>query len=83
MMKIIIEHHFAGIPKGRRFDRCFSSDHLKFIYTKWFQNYIDGLDYIRTQQTMAWGILKTEAANETTVGGACLWDDPWNPPQNN
>ena len=45
MMKIIIEHHFAGIPKGRRSDRCFFSDHLKFIYTKLFQNYIDGLDY--------------------------------------
>ena len=71
-MKIIIEHHFAGIPKGRRSDRCFFSDHSKFIYTKWFQNYIDGLNYIRTQQTMAWGVLKTEAANETTGGGlAC------------
>ena len=23
MMKIIIEHHFAGIPKGRRSDRFF------------------------------------------------------------
>ena len=43
-MKIIIEHHFAGIPKGRRSDRCFFSDHLKFIYAKLFQNYIDGLD---------------------------------------
>ena len=34
MMKIIIEHHFAGIPKGRRSDRFFSSDHLKFIYIR-------------------------------------------------
>ena len=48
MMKILIEHHFAGIPKGRRSDRCFFSDRLKFIYTKLVQNYIDGLDYIRT-----------------------------------
>jgi len=23
MLKIIIEPHFAGIPKGRRFYRCF------------------------------------------------------------
>ena len=55
MMKIIIEHHFAEIPKGRRSDSFFFSDHLKliYIYTKLFQNYIDGLDYIRTQQTMA------------------------------
>ena len=52
-MKIIIEHHFAEIPKGRRSYRCFFSDHLKCIYTKLFQNYVDGLDYIGTQQTMA------------------------------
>ena len=45
MMKIIIEHHSAGIPKGRRSYRCFLSDHLKVIYTKLFQNFIDGLDY--------------------------------------
>ena len=33
MMKIIIEHHFAGIPKGRRSYRFFlGSDHLKSIY---------------------------------------------------
>ena len=31
MMKIIIEHHFAGIPKGRRSDRFF----FLFFLTTW------------------------------------------------
>ena len=35
MMKIIIEHHFAGIPKGRRSDRFFFFRPLEvYIYTK-------------------------------------------------
>ena len=39
MMKIIIEHHFAEIPKGRRSDSLFFfSDHLKFIYI-YIRNY--------------------------------------------
>ena len=54
-MKVIIDYHFAGIPKGRRSYRYFFSDHLKYIYIyymKLSQNNIDELDYIRTQQTM-------------------------------
>ena len=45
MLKIIIEHHFAGIPKGRRSYRCFFLPLEVYIYTNLFQNYIDGLDY--------------------------------------
>ena len=45
MLKIIIEHHFAGIPKGRRSYRCFFLPLEVYIYTNLFQNYIDRLDY--------------------------------------
>ena len=31
--------------QGEKVLQVFFSDHLKFIYTKLFQNYIDGLDY--------------------------------------
>ena len=48
VMKMMDEHHFAGIPKGRRQYRCFF-DQIK-NYINLFQNliipgYVEGLDH--------------------------------------
>ena len=48
VMKMMDEHHFAGIPKGRRQYRCFFDQmeiYIFFFQTLIIPGYVEGLDH--------------------------------------
>ena len=47
VMKMMDEHHFAGIPKGRRQYRCFFDQMEIYIFfqTLIIPGYVEGLDH--------------------------------------